>query len=325
VPSSDSPARAERQPAAAVFRLQLLLGGCGLTAMGAAVTATGESIHRRTVGAHRLAIDGITVTYPALNAAAAVLLVLALLGAFVLVTAAREAGHQLRASRQFLRRLPVVGQLPAHPEVRVVNDSAPEAFCAGFLRPRVYVSRGAVELLTPDELRAVLQHEHHHRRMRDPLRLASARVLSRALFFLPVLRPLHDGYAELAEVHADRAARQADAGGRSALAAALLAFDASAPPGASGISPHRVDSLLGTAPRWRPPGLLMLLAITTLAGLVVIVWRASQVASATATLNLPVLSSQPCILALALIPLAACLAASTDPRRGRPERRRPQH
>jgi hypothetical protein len=69
----------------------------------------------------------------------------------------------------------------------------------------------------------------------------------------------------------------------------------------------------------------MLIAITTLAGLVVIVWRASQVASATATLNLPVLSSQPCILALALIPLAACLAASTDPRRGRPDRRRPQH
>jgi hypothetical protein len=160
--------------------------------------------------------------------------------------------------------------------------------------------------------------------MRDPLRLASARVLSRALFFLPVLRPLHDGYAELAEVHADRAALQAVAGGRSALAAALLAFDASAPPGASGISPYRVDSLLGRAPRWRPPGLLMLVAITTLAGLVVIVWRASQVASATATLNPPVISSQPCILVLALIPLAACLAAGTDPRRGRPERRRPQ-
>jgi hypothetical protein len=158
--------------------------------------------------------------------------------------------------------------------------------------------------------------------MGDPLRLASARVLCRALFFLPVLRPLHDGYADLAEVYADRAALQADAGGRSALAAALLAFDASAPPGASGISPHRVDSLLGTAPRWRPPGLLMLLAITTL---VVIVWRASRVASASTTFNLPVISSQPCILALALIALAACLAASTDPRRRRPERRRPQY
>ena len=68
------------------------------------------------------------------------------------------------------------GEIAGLVYVNVVNDSSPEAFCAGFLRPRVYVSRGAVELLTPDELRAVLQHEHHHWRMRDPLRLASARV-----------------------------------------------------------------------------------------------------------------------------------------------------
>jgi Zn-dependent protease with chaperone function len=310
------PARAETRPAT-VFGLQVLLGGCGLIAMVAAVTATAESIHRRTVGAHRLTVDGLTVTYPALNAAAAVLLALALLGAFVLITAVRETWHQLRASRHFLRRLPIVGPLPDRPEVHVVDDPAPEAFCAGFLRPRVYVSRGALELLNANELSAVLEHEHHHRRMRDPLRLASARVLSRALFFLPVLHPLHHSYADLAEVHADRAALQADANGRSALAAALLAFDATAPPGASGISPHRVDSLLGTPPRWRPPGVLVLLAITTLAGLAVIVWRASQVASANATLNLPVLSSQPCVLALALLPLAASLATITDPRRRR--------
>jgi bla regulator protein blaR1 len=317
VPFSDLPARAETRPAA-VFGLQVLLGSCGLIAMAAAVTATAESIHRRTVGAHRVSIDGLTVTYPALNAAAAVLLVLALLGAFVLVTAIRETWHQLRASRQFLRQLPVMGRLPGRPEAHLVDDPAPEAFCAGFLRPRVYVSRGALELLTANQLCAVVEHEHHHRQMRDPLRLASARVL-------PVLLPLHHGYADLAEVHADRAALHAAADGRSALAAALLVFDASAPPGASGISPQRVDSLLGTPPRWRPPGLLVLLAITTLAGLAVIVWRASQVASASATLNLPVISSQPCVLALALIPLAACLAATTDPRRRRPALPRPQN
>jgi Peptidase family M48 len=307
VPFSGSRANAERAPAS-VWRLQLLLGGCGLVAVGTAVTATAASVHRRSAGAHRLVVDGVTVTYPALNLAAGVLLALALLGAFVLVTALCETWRQLRASRRFLRRLPVVGPLPAQPEVSVLDCAAPEAFCAGFLRPRVYVSRGAVELLDAEQLRAVLEHEHHHRRVRDPLRLACARVLRRALFFLPVLRPLGDRYAHLAEVHADRAAVDAHAGGRSALAAALLAFDASAPPGASGISPHRVDSLLGAPPRWRPPAPLTMLAIVTLAGFVVTVWRASQAASATATLNLPVVSSQPCVLVLALIPLAACLA-----------------
>jgi Peptidase family M48 len=304
--------KTEARPAA-LFRVQLLLGGCGLIAMAAAVTATVESIHRRTVGAQRLTIDGVTVTHPALNAAAAVLLALALLGAFVLVTAVREAWHQLRTSRRFMRELRVVGPLPAQPEVSVIDDPSPEAFCAGFLRPRVYVSRGALELLRPDELRAVLEHEHHHRRVRDPLRLASTRVLSRALFFLPVLRPLQERWLHLAEVHADRAAVRAAGGGRSALAAALLAFDASAPPGASGISSHRVDSLLGAAPRWRVPAPLLLLAIATLTGLVVIVWRVSQAASASATFNLPVLSSKPCVLVLALIPLAVCLAAVTRP------------
>jgi hypothetical protein len=309
VRSSDSPAKTERGPGF-VFRLQLALAACSLIAMAAAFTATAESIHRRTVGAHRVTVDGLTLTYPALNAAAGVLLALAVLGAVVLVTAVLEAARQLRASRRFVRRLPVLGPLPSHPGVSLVDDAAPEAFCAGFLRPRVYVSRGALELLSPAELHAVLAHEHHHRRVRDPLRLAGARVLSRALFFLPVLRPLGDRYADLAEVSADSAAVRAAAGGRAALAAALLAFDANAAPGTGGISPHRVDSLLGTGPRRRLPAPLLVLAIGTLAGLAVVVWTASRTASASTTLNLPVISSQPCVLVLALVPLAACLVAT---------------
>jgi hypothetical protein len=38
--------------------------------------------------------------------------------------------------------------------------------------------------------------------------------------------------------------------------------------------------------------LLLVAAVRTLVGLVVIVWRAAEIASATTTLNLPVLSSQ---------------------------------
>jgi hypothetical protein len=77
---------------------------------------------------------------------------------------------------------------------------------------------------------------------------------------------------------------------------------ASAPDGAVGIEAGRVDSLLG-----RPPGrafavwcgagviagLVLILLVTLLAG---------RTAAGGATLALPVLSRQPCVVALALLP-----------------------
>ncbi len=62
------------------------------------------------------------------------------------------------------------------------------------------------------------------------------------------MQPLCDRYADVVELSADRAAVRASAGREAPLASALLAFDENAPPGASGISPERVDSLLGRPP-----------------------------------------------------------------------------
>ena len=108
-----------------------------------------------------------------------------------------------------MRTLRVTGTLADDPAVRVIELAAPMAFCAGWLRPRVYVSTGGLSRLSPDELAAVLAHEHHHKALRDPLRLAVGAVLSQALFFLPVLRPLHERYGDVAELRADAAARDA--------------------------------------------------------------------------------------------------------------------
>jgi hypothetical protein len=60
-----------------------------------------------------------------------------------------------------------------------------------------------------------------------------------------VLRPLCDRDANVAELSPDRAAVRASAAGEAPPASALLAFDEHAAPGVSGISPERVDSLLG--------------------------------------------------------------------------------
>jgi hypothetical protein len=192
--------------------------------------------------------------------------------------------------------------------VSVVDDDVPQAFCAGLLRPRVFISSGAVDLLGGDELAAVVRHEQQHLAAHDPLRLAAARVLEQALFFLPALRPLGNRSDELAEQRADAAAVAA-AGDRAPLASALLAFDASTPAGTAGISPDRIDSLLGlTLPR-RLPLALISASLALVALLIVVTWRASVEASAGATFNLPVVSGQPCVLVLAFIPLVAGVTA----------------
>jgi Zn-dependent protease with chaperone function len=306
-----------------VFRSQVALGAVGIAATTAAVVTAADSVHRAARGTHELVIAGQQLTYPAVNIAAGMLLALAALGAVVLATIVRGAWSQLQAYRSFLRAIPVLGPLPGHPGVTVIDEASPQAFCAGYLRPRVYISQGALELLAEAELAAVLSHEDRHRSTRDPLRFACGRVLSQALFFLPALRPLGDRYEELAEQKADEAAVRASAGARGPLAAALLAFDAAAPAGAAGISNERVDSLLGEPPRWRLPSPLVAVSLAILGGLVVLVWRTSAAASAHATFNLPVLSSQPCMLVLALLPAAVILAGHAWHRRlARPPRQR---
>jgi hypothetical protein len=147
-------------------------------------------------------------------------------------------------------------------------------------------------------------------------------VLSQALFFLPVLGALHDRYADVAELTADAAALDASAGESAPLASAMLAFAATPSGGVVGISTERVDSLLGRPARWTLPRALLVAALVTLAAVVALVWRASASASVHASLDLPVVSSQPCVLVLALVPVVACLAAALAHRPGRATTRR---
>jgi Zn-dependent protease with chaperone function len=297
------------------FRSQVVLGAIGLAAACAAVLTALGSVHRSARGANQVAVLGQSLTYPAINLAAAILLVLAALGGVVLATIVRGAWRQLRDHRRFARGIPILGHLPGHPGVSVIDESDPQAFCAGYLRPRVYISRGALGLLDGDELTAVVSHENRHRRTRDPLRLALGRLLSDALFFMPAMRPLGDRYAQIAEYKADEAAVRASDGEPAPLASALLAFEAASPPGVASISNERVDALLGHPPGWRLPSPLLGLSLVTVCSLVVLVWRTAGVASAHATFNLPVLSSQPCMLVLALLPAAVILAAHACRRR----------
>jgi Zn-dependent protease with chaperone function len=291
-----------------VVRLAAFLGACGVLAAAAAVGAAIGSVHRSSVAARHLDLIGLRFSYPSFNAAEWLLLGLALLGATAAIVAVMACWRQRVAYRDFLDRLEVVGRLEGQPSVKVIADPRPQAFCAGYLRPTVYISRRALELLTAAELNAVLAHEHHHRQVRDPLLFACGRILARALFFVPVLRSLYERYAELAELSADRAAIQASAGKQAPLASALLVFDAGAPAGVSGISSQRVDSLLGHTARWRPRWWLMSASVGSLLSLALLIWRTSEVASAHATLNLPLLSSTPCVVMSTVLAGLGCAA-----------------
>jgi Peptidase family M48 len=287
-----------------VLPLSLLLAGTGTVASAAPVGAAIATVHRASAATGRLDLAGLSFSYPRLNAAAWILLGVALIGTSAIAVALRAVLRQRGAYRQFLGGLEVAGRLSEDPSVLVIADPRPQAFCAGYLRPRVYISQAALNILGDAELRAVLAHEHHHRRVRDPLRLACGRVLSQALFFLPALRALFVRYSDLAELNADGAAVRSGVGGRSALASALLAFEASG----GGISPERVDSLLGQAVSWRCPRWLMSASFFALSSLTAVTWSASQMASARATFNVPFLSSQPCLAMLTLMPLLGCVA-----------------
>jgi hypothetical protein len=288
--------------ARSVYALQLAVALLGATATVAALLVAVSRIDFRVPSPGELAAACQRYALPDLRPASVLVLVLGSVALATVGLSVRAVVRQLRAGRRFERGLEVLGPVPGVPRAHVVDDVEPQAFCIGLLRPRVYISRAALELLGDDERAAVLAHEAHHVRRRDPLRLFVARALAEGLFFLPAVRRLPERYAALAELAADQAAT-AGHGGRRALASALLAFDAHPSPAAVGIAPERVEHLLGQRPRWELPTLLLLGALATIAALVAITLRLAD-ATAHATVGLPALAAQACALAMALAPIA---------------------
>lgn len=250
----------------------------------------------------------------ALRPGAVLVLALGVLALSSVVRGARSAWRQLAASRRYMDRLPISEAAVSVDEARcqVIETSRVLALCAGYLRPRVYVSRGAVEELSRDELRAVVGHELHHVRRRDPLLLLLARSLADAMFFVPLLRRTGERCAALGELAADEAAVRRLDGERPPLASALLKFSAPAdhPASVAGIAPERVDHLMGDpgAGRWQLPrsrahGSGVVLA--ALAGLL----AASAEGLLAVDLDLPTLVTAACMVAMIGGPVALALGA----------------
>jgi Zn-dependent protease with chaperone function len=299
-----------RRPAALaanrVARAGALLGAL---ATGSSLFVVSRVLESWRVGpiaaSHSVSVLGRRLSYPAANLAAIVVLALAVVGLAVIAAMVAGAVREVGADRRLRRSLaagrprPVGGAL-------IIDDARPRAFCAGLFRPRVYVSSGAVGLLDASALRAVLEHERHHARRRDPLRLACGRFIIGALLFVPGRKELERRQRALTELSADESAIGAAHDGGPALARAMLSFsERSQEDDPSGIDPERVDHLLGDwhAPSWRFPATLCAAALAVVSLLLAIAALAGRVASGSATLAPPFLSRQPCVVVLALIPI----------------------
>jgi beta-lactamase regulating signal transducer with metallopeptidase domain len=143
--------------------------------------------------------------------------IVTLLVAGLLVALTRQiwGQHRLDASLaswhiEVDERLPqLVHGLGLAGRVVVSRDQAVSVFCGGLLRPRIYLSRGLVELLTMEELEAVLRHERHHLTRHDPLRYFVADLFERLAAFFPALMTVSDRVRIRAELAADQAALRA--------------------------------------------------------------------------------------------------------------------
>jgi hypothetical protein len=303
-----------------LYRLQVGLGALGVAATVLALAVALSRVDFRLASLEAVGDACRQMGLTDLSAASLLVLLLGSVAFAVIALAARSALSQLRARRRFLAGLRLVGSAEvAGRETFIIDDPRPQAFCTGLLRPRIYVSRGTLDLLDAEELQAVVAHETHHAHRRDPLRIFIARALGEALFFLPVLRRLADRYSALAELAADEAAVRRS-GTRRPLAAALLAFEEAPSASVVGIARERVDHLLGERARWQLPVALLVGGAVTLAGLVAVAVRTAD-ATGQASVDMPLLLAQACMVAMTVLPVLAGAAALLASKRGFGRRR----
>src|SRR6266536_4704332 len=91
-------------------------------------------------------------------------------------------------------------------DVEFIAVDAATAFCAGALRPRIFVSETLVSRLGPNELDAVLLHEGEHVRTFEPRVRAAHEAAAEVFFYMPLVRWWSRRRLEDSELRADRVA-----------------------------------------------------------------------------------------------------------------------
>jgi hypothetical protein len=176
---------------------------------------------------------------------------LTLAGAVAVRTALTAMTHVRGAGRQALRHAQtarLVGQPEPALGAVLVEHPRPAAYCVAGRQPTVILTTGAVRVLDPGQLDAVLAHERAHLAGRHHWLVAMARIGHEVLPFLPLMRDADEQVARLVELHADDAATRARDPRLLATALVVLAAPGSpAPALAAGATDavQRIRRLLG--------------------------------------------------------------------------------
>jgi Zn-dependent protease with chaperone function len=157
------------------------------------------------MGGHGQALPGGPVPGGAPSAVAGVLLAAAV-AARTGWCLARELARSRRDQREHAALVAATGRPGPEPGVAVLDDDAPAAYCVPCGRYQVVISAGALAVLGPDQLRAVLAHERAHLRGRHHLILSVATALERAFPRVPLFAQAGPELGRLAEMAADDAA-----------------------------------------------------------------------------------------------------------------------
>lgn len=141
---------------------------------------------------------------------------LGVLHAFALSAAALLSAHLVftlwltyfRIARQRSRHRDLLHLLSSpsadRPDTLVINHQAPVAYCLpGGSRSVTVLSEGLLELLSPEELRAVLLHEQTHLAQRHDLLLWAFAAWRSALPWLPTSKLAQQSVSSLIEIMAD--------------------------------------------------------------------------------------------------------------------------
>ncbi|QHA93740.1 M56 family metallopeptidase [Bacillus sp. N1-1] len=100
----------------------------------------------------------------------------------------------------------VIVQYNLH-QITVIISEEPIALTYG-LKPKIVLSTALVNMLTEEELRAVMCHEQFHQQHRDPLKKFLITLLVTALWYVPILKWVSKHYQTLREIEADKFAIQ---------------------------------------------------------------------------------------------------------------------